>query len=204
MDKKVFIDIISQAVASRPEFSANALWTSKLINSFPDSSFAVVEKGGKKDAEGKIEPRNYRHLPYKDAEGKVDLPHLRNALARMNQIVASSDKDTTERIRAVARRVLIAAAKKSLPDSQFAKGEIFGTKASIVSVDQVGDMKYVDVTMEIEALGYDGKMQKMSVTMPFDLKYDADGKLTNVKFYWQEVPGIVLEDFANFLKTLVS
>ena len=63
-----------------------ALWTKAFINDLPDSSFIVVEKGGKKDKDGKTVPRNLRHLPVKDAKGKIDLPHLRNALARVGQV----------------------------------------------------------------------------------------------------------------------
>ncbi len=62
-----------------------AEWTAAFINTLPDSSFAVVSPGGEKDEEGKTTPRALRHLPFKDADGKVDLPHLRNALARLPQ-----------------------------------------------------------------------------------------------------------------------
>jgi len=63
-----------------------AVWSAKYVNDLPDSSFAWIESGGKKDEEGKIVPRSLRHLPYKDKEGNVDLPHVRNALARLNQV----------------------------------------------------------------------------------------------------------------------
>lgn len=62
-----------------------AVWSTSYVNDLPDSSFAYIEKGGEKDAEGKTTPRSLRHLPYKDKDGKVDLPHVRNALARLNQ-----------------------------------------------------------------------------------------------------------------------
>jgi len=58
-------------------------WTVKFINSLPDSSFAVVEPDYKN---GKTKNKNARHLPFKDANGKVDVPHLRNALVRVNQL----------------------------------------------------------------------------------------------------------------------
>jgi len=64
---------------------AKAQWTGAFINNLPDSSFLHVEAGGKKDADGKTEPRSLRHFPVKGADGKVDLPHLRNALARIPQ-----------------------------------------------------------------------------------------------------------------------
>jgi hypothetical protein len=64
-------------------------WSTSYINSLPDSSFALVVKG-EKDEEGKTVPRANRNLPYKDASGKVDLPHLRNAMARVTHTSLSS------------------------------------------------------------------------------------------------------------------
>lgn len=49
------------------------------INDLPDSAFAYIEPGGKKDAQGKTTPRSKRHFPVHDAA------HVRNALARMSQ-----------------------------------------------------------------------------------------------------------------------
>lgn len=65
--------------------SAKAEWTSAYIGSLPDSCFLHVESGGEKDEEGKTKPRSLRHLPYRNKEGAVDLPHLRNALSRLGQ-----------------------------------------------------------------------------------------------------------------------
>lgn len=65
--------------------SAKATWTAAQINDLPDSAFLYIESGGEKDDEGKTTPRSLRHFPYKDASGAVDLPHLRNALARIPQ-----------------------------------------------------------------------------------------------------------------------
>lgn len=69
-----------------------AKWTTAEVNDFPDSSFAHIFPGGKKDEEGKTVPRSLRVLPYKDASGKVDLPHVRNALARANQVIDPKTK----------------------------------------------------------------------------------------------------------------
>jgi hypothetical protein len=122
-----------------------AVWTTAFVNNLPDSSFAVVEKGGEKDEEGKTVPRNYRHLPYKDTAGKIDLPHLRNALARMNQIKAASTNDSTERIRQTARRVLVSAAKKHLPGSKFAKGEDLTEE----KIDSLNDQELNSLTLDL-------------------------------------------------------
>jgi len=73
---------------SEREIEEAAKWTTKFINSLPDSSFAVIEPAYK---EGKTDNKNARHLPYKDASGKIDLPHYRNALARANQIKPVTD-----------------------------------------------------------------------------------------------------------------
>lgn len=53
--------------------------TGKSMNDLPDSAFAYIEPGGKKDSEGKTTPRSKRHFPVHDAA------HTRNALARMSQ-----------------------------------------------------------------------------------------------------------------------
>jgi hypothetical protein len=59
------------------ELEEAAKWTRAYINSLPDSAFIYIEPGYK---EG--EDKRARHLPYKDDTGKIDLPHLRNAMAR--------------------------------------------------------------------------------------------------------------------------
>ncbi len=82
-------------------------WTGSFINNLPDSSFAFVEPGGKKDEEGKTVPRSLRHFPYKDADGAIDKPHLRNALARLSQSAISPQG------KSAARKELVAAAAKA-------------------------------------------------------------------------------------------
>jgi hypothetical protein len=65
--------------------TTRAVWTAAEINDFPDASFACIDAGGTKDDEGKTVPRSLRHYPHHDADGNLDLPHLRNALARVAQ-----------------------------------------------------------------------------------------------------------------------
>src|SRR6202011_402250 len=62
-----------------------AVWTTKFQNNLPDSSFAYIEAGGTKDADGKTTPRSLRHFPFKNFDGKPDAAHVRNALARIPQ-----------------------------------------------------------------------------------------------------------------------
>jgi len=65
-----------------------AEWTTAYINDLPDSAFAYVEPGEKED--GKTVPRSKRHFPIRDADGKLDPAHVRNALARLPQSSLSS------------------------------------------------------------------------------------------------------------------
>jgi len=53
-------------------------WTRAYINSLPDSAFAAVET----TPDGKT----VRHLPHHTRSGRVDLPHVRNALSRLPQV----------------------------------------------------------------------------------------------------------------------
>ena len=66
----------------------------------PDSDFAYISPGGKKDASGKTVPRSLRHLPIPDAA------HVRNALARLSQtdISAEAKKAALRKIKAAAKK----------------------------------------------------------------------------------------------------
>jgi len=68
-----------------------AEWTTKTINDLPDSAFALVVKG-EKDSEGKTVPRTNRNLPHHKPNGDVDLPHLRNAMARVTHTSLSKEE----------------------------------------------------------------------------------------------------------------
>lgn len=60
-------------------------WDTKYVNDLPDSAFLYIAPGGEKDESGKTKPRDLRYFPVYDAEGKLDVPHVRNALARIPQ-----------------------------------------------------------------------------------------------------------------------
>lgn len=74
----------SELMLADPDLKMHAVLSGADKNDLPDSAFAYIEPGGKKDAEGKTVPRSKRHLPYKNAQGQIDLPHVRNALARLS------------------------------------------------------------------------------------------------------------------------
>jgi phage I-like protein len=80
--------------------------TTAEMDALPDSCFAYIEPGGKK-VDGKTEPRSKRHLPFKRADGSIDLAHLRNALARLDQTQAVGlDAEKKKQIRAHLERLL--------------------------------------------------------------------------------------------------
>ncbi len=85
-------------------------WSTSYINDLPDSAFLLILPGGEKDEDGKTTPRELRKLPYKDKDGKVDLPHLRNAISRANQVQDAQDNrlpaSKVEEIRERARGIL--------------------------------------------------------------------------------------------------
>src|SRR5690348_9663878 len=87
----------AQALHPRPKGGfrmteeTRAVWTTAYVNNLPDSAFLFIEAGGSKDSDGKTTPRSLRHFPVKDANGNVDLPHLRNALARIPQSSLSAE-----------------------------------------------------------------------------------------------------------------
>ena len=89
-------------------------WDRKFINDLPDSAFLYVQSGGQKDGEGKTVPRILRHFPYRDADGKVDMPHLRNAIARIPQSkIPGLSADAMRALQDKARRLLAAAGERS-------------------------------------------------------------------------------------------
>jgi phage head maturation protease len=87
--------------------------SSSAINDLPDSAFAYIESGGKKDDQGKTVPRSLRHFPIHDAA------HVRNALARAPQS-PFGDK-AMPKIRAAAKKFGIKVTEnRADPDAAFA------------------------------------------------------------------------------------
>ncbi len=82
---------------------AKAQWSGAYVNDLPDSAFLYVEPG-EKDEQGKTVPRSLRHFPVRNHLGELDLPHLRNALARIPQseapgLTAQGRRELQERAR---------------------------------------------------------------------------------------------------------
>jgi HK97 family phage prohead protease len=110
-------------------------WDTSYVNDLPDSAFLLILPGGRKDAGGKTVPRDLRKFPVRNAGGSVDLPHLRNALARIEQASTLS---------AAQRESAMAAAKalaKKTPVSGDV-GEYAGTAGSGRSNVSEADMQF--------------------------------------------------------------
>lgn len=84
------------------EITGFADWDTAFINRLPDSSFAVIEPAYKS---GASDNKNARHLPHHGMKGggtantDLDLPHLRNAFARVNQIKPVTDSIAADALR---------------------------------------------------------------------------------------------------------
>jgi hypothetical protein len=53
-------------------------WRRAYVDALPDEAFAIVYV--------RPDGTRSRHLPHHDADGRLDLPHLRSALARLGQV----------------------------------------------------------------------------------------------------------------------
>jgi DNA-cytosine methyltransferase len=98
------------------EVLSKAVWSRAYINDLPDSAFLYIAPGGKKDKDGKTVPRSLRYFPVYDSKGKLDLPHLRNALARIPQ--AKLPQDVKDAAAKKARKLLDEALKKAEDDDR--------------------------------------------------------------------------------------
>lgn len=97
-----------------PRPIGKAVWSTAYVNDLPDSAFLHVEPGGKKDENGRTVPRSLRHFPIRDAEGALDLPHLRNAIARIPQAkIPGLTPDDLRRLQEKARKLLADATRQA-------------------------------------------------------------------------------------------
>lgn len=124
--------VLSKALEDDDDLTVEkAVWTGSYIDNLPDSAFAYIEPGGKKDASGKTTPRELRHLPYKDATGKNDAAHVRNALARLpqTQISDSAKAEAKAKLLAAAKELGIETAQKD-DDAASAVADVEGASVT--------------------------------------------------------------------------
>ena len=190
----------------------------KSINNLFDSAFAVIERGGKKDEGGRTTPRDLRHLPHSGStdNSSLGLAYLRNALARMDQIKSTSKRDSTDRIKRIAKAHLIRDARAALPDSKFAKSDQFKFKDMIAEIDAAilqsigkGEIKVEAQLMEVKEEStvklFRLKMGEKDRPITFFVRarFDENGKTVWVEFDFDTLlPASAFPDFSKFLKGL--
>jgi len=86
-------------------------WTKTFKDSLPNSSFAVVEPDY---ISGKTKDTAARHLPYKDAEGRIDLANLRHSLIMLGHVEPATESMSRKELRKVASKNLNDSADSSL------------------------------------------------------------------------------------------
>lgn len=72
------VGILSSLLVLGGSSAEGAQWSRRYIRQLPDSAFAVIETT--------LEGKKLRHLPHHDAQGNLDIPHLCNALSRVDQV----------------------------------------------------------------------------------------------------------------------
>ncbi len=146
---------VAHRLCGAPKPTAKAEWTTAYINDLADAAFLHISAGGKKDADGKTVPRSLRHFPVRDKDGTLDLPHLRNAIARIPQTTAPDlSAQERERLQAEARSLLdqtqksdthhirLIKAERSSDEERFVLGvvlepEVEDTQGDIYSPEEV-------------------------------------------------------------------
>jgi hypothetical protein len=159
--------------------------TRKSINDLPDSAFAFIEAGGKKDADGKTTPRSLRHFPIHDAA------HVRNALARLSQ--SPYGTKAAGKVKAAAKRFGI-----KTSGEVFAAGErpMLEAVAKLYGVDydeSVDDVELKDAIAKMIANIKAQRAKKKSKKSSYDERGSLLVALTEENWDHVVIPGIAQE-----------
>jgi HK97 family phage prohead protease len=152
-----------------------AVWSTAYVNSLPDSSFLLVFT----DAKG----TKQRYFPVRDADGKIDVPHLNNALARIPQ---ASTLTADQRAAAMVKAKKLAAAHPDVGSGKTAQYE--GTAGS-------GRSRRPDPDVPADALGF----QTRTFELIMELRSSADGRT----LFGRAVPYGVTADVGKFKERFV-
>jgi HK97 family phage prohead protease len=133
-----------------PLHALRSQWSAAQVNDLPDSAFLLILPGGTKTG-GKTDGA-HRMFPVRGADGKLDMPHLANALARIPQ---ASTLTADQRAAAMAKAKALAAGT----DMSGPKGAYAGSAGSGRS-------------LPADALG----VQTRSFSLVMELRADGDGR----------------------------
>lgn len=158
--------------------AVKAVWSTAFVNNLPDSSFLLISDGGQKDDEGKTVPRSLRHLPYRGADGALDLPHLRDAIGRIPQMKGVDDA-TKARLQARARKLLADAGsgKTITEEDDWKSGAPLAIRGLAYRLLDLSDM----AAEEIKALGLLGEDTKGDYRLRAPLRAELDHIATEAK-----------------------
>jgi len=165
-----------------------AVWSTAMQNDLPDSAFLYISPGGSKDAEGKTTPRSLRHFPFKEASGKVDVVHVRNALARIPQ----ADIPDSAKAAATARASKLLKDAGGEPSADTEKGLALGAEGSLI-VHKAADGTYTWTLLSSNAF-QDRDREIVSHKALADDVARADGDGDYGPLRWWHEPGAELGD----------
>jgi HK97 family phage prohead protease len=151
-------------------------WDTAYVNDLPDSAFLLVYT----DAKG----AKQRMFPVKDASGKPDAAHIRNALARIPQ---ASTLTASQRVEAMAKAKKMAAAH---PD--------IGSGAGAGYEGSAGSGRSRPAPLPADALGYQERTFPLVLELR-DLTVQGDGRL----MYGRAVPYNVTGDLGSYRERFV-
>ncbi|HEY2300284.1 MAG TPA: HK97 family phage prohead protease [Acidimicrobiales bacterium] len=128
-----------------------AEWSTAYVNDLPDSSFLLVFT----DAKG----TKQRYFPVKDADGKPDADHVRNALARIPQ---ASTLTASQRVEAMAKAKKMAAAHPDIGSGAGAGYEGSAgsgrSRPAPLPADALGPQtRTFPLVLELRDMGLDGR-----------------------------------------------
>ncbi len=97
-----------------------AVWSREFVNDLPDSSFLLIQPGGKRDTAGKTTPRSLRKFPVKEAGGDIDPPHVRHALSHIprSNLTAEQKTRASRKARRLAKEIETAATEALVMKTQ--------------------------------------------------------------------------------------
>ena len=103
----------ARAVVESESVESRQVLTGAQANRLPDSSFAIILPGGRKDATGRTVPRTLRKLPYRNARGGLMREQAFNAISVLNGGRGGVNAPLAARIRAWNR--IVAAIRRVQP-----------------------------------------------------------------------------------------
>lgn len=126
-----------RALYANEPAASRAQMVSSSINDLPDSAFAYIEPGGKKDDQGRTVPRSLRHFPIHDAA------HVRNALARAPQ--SPFGAKAMPKIRAAAKKfgIEVSGDGRSMEGTLMAVDVELRVLPGLVEARRIGDQPHI-------------------------------------------------------------